>query len=304
MSFEHKSVLLEETAGLLSAAGKKGVFVDATLGFGGHSERILKDMSPEAVLIGIDQDPEALAIATERLKAFPNFRAVQGNFRDLEKILAASGITEISGIMYDLGVSSLQFDKAERGFSFNKEAPLDMRMDPTSELTAWDVVNRYDRADLERVIMDYGEEGHYKKIADYLMKSRPVNTTIKLAEIIAKAKNGGGGRINPATQVFQAIRIEVNGELEAVTKSLSDAVKVTVPGGRICVISFHSLEDRIVKNFFRDRAKGCDCSYNPCRCGKVRTLELITKKVVTAQWEEVKSNPRSRSAKLRVAQKL
>jgi 16S rRNA (cytosine1402-N4)-methyltransferase len=304
MSFEHKSVLLEETAGLLSAAGKKGVFVDATLGFGGHSERILKDMSPEAVLIGIDQDPEALAIAAERLKAFPNFRAVQGNFRDLEKILAASGINEISGIIYDLGVSSLQFDKAERGFSFNKDAPLDMRMDPASELTAWDVVNRYDRADLERVIRDYGEEGHYKKIADHLMKSRPVNTTTRLAEIIAKAKNGGGGRINPATQVFQAIRIEVNGELDAVTKSLSDAVKVTAPGGRICVISFHSLEDRIVKNFFRDQARGCDCSYNPCRCGKVSTLELITKKVVTAQWDEVKSNPRARSAKLRVAQKL
>jgi len=303
MTFSHKTVLLEETAEFLRLAGKKGLWVDATLGFGGHSERILKDMSPEAFLIGIDQDDRALEYATDRLKGFSNFKAIKGNFKDLEKIVHEQGSLSISGIVYDLGVSSMQLDDGTRGFSFMKDAPLDMRMDETSPLSADDVVNRYNRADLERVIKEYGEEGYYAKIADFIMKSRPVKGTLELAEIIKKAKFGKE-KIHPATKVFQAIRIEVNNELGALEKSIKSAVSLLVPGGRMCVISFHSLEDRIVKNFIREKSHGCDCGYRPCICHKIKELEAVTKKPVTASFEETRQNPRARSAKLRCAEKL
>ncbi len=303
MTFSHKTVLLDETAELLRISGKKGLWVDATLGFGGHSERILKDMSPEALLIGIDQDDKALSYASERLKAHANFKAVKGNFKNLDGIVKAQGADSISGIVYDLGVSSMQLDDGARGFSFMKDAPLDMRMDETAELSAYDVVNGYNRADLERVIKEYGEEGYYAKIADHIMKSRPVKSTLELAEIIKKAKFGKE-KIHPATKVFQAIRIEVNDELGALEKSLNSACRLLVPGGRMCVISFHSLEDRIVKNFIREKSHGCDCGYRPCICNKVKELETVTKKPATASFAETKENPRARSAKLRCAEKI
>lgn len=309
MSFEHKSVLLKETLALLNADSKNGVYVDATLGLGGHSSEILKVLGSQAKLIGIDCDQRNLDQATDFMKGFPGherFIPVKGNFRDIDTILETLGVPAIDGIIYDLGVSSAHFDDAQRGFSFSKEAPLDMRLDMQSGLTAADVVNNYRAADLERVIRDYGEEYKYRKIADYIIKNRPVATTTQLAGIIANAKRGMNEKINPATKVFQAIRVEVNDELGALKISLEKSLKALKPGGRMAVISFHSLEDRIVKRFFASESTDCICENKRmmCTCNHKKTVNLLTRKAVVPQEEETVLNPRARSAKLRAVEKI
>jgi 16S rRNA (cytosine1402-N4)-methyltransferase len=309
MSFEHKSVLLTETLALLNAVSPNGIYVDATLGLGGHSSEILKSLGPLSRLIGIDCDQRNLDQAAAMINETPSrgrFIPVKGNFRDLDIILANLGIAQIDGIIYDLGVSSAHFDDDRRGFSFSKEAPLDMRLDMQSSLTAADVVNNYRASDLERVIRDYGEEYKYKKIADYIIKNRPVTTTTQLAGIIANAKRGMNEKINPATKVFQAIRIEVNDELGALKTSLEKALKLLKPGGRIVVIAFHSLEDRIVKRFFAAESIDCICENKrlECTCAHKRSINLLAKKAIMPQAEETAVNPRARSAKLRAAEKI
>lgn len=309
MSFEHKSVLLKETLALLNADSKNGIYVDATLGLGGHTAEILKALGPLGKLIGIDCDQRNLDQAKAFIKTLPNheqFVPVKGNFRDIDSILETLGISEIDGIIYDLGVSSAHFDDAQRGFSFSKEAPLDMRLDTESPLTAADVVNTYRAADLERVIREYGEEYKYKKIADYIIKNRPIKTTTQLAEIIANAKRGMNEKINPATKVFQAIRVEVNDELGALKISLEKALRLLKPGGRLVVIAFHSLEDRIVKRFFAAESMDCICENKRemCTCKHKHSIKLLTKKAIMPQEEETVLNPRARSAKLRAAEKI
>ena len=309
MSFEHKSVLFKETLALLNSASSNGTFVDATLGLGGHSAGILKELGPQGRLIGIDCDQRNLDQASAFISEQPGherFTPVKGNFKDLDIILDNLGITEIDGIIYDLGVSSAHFDDASRGFSFSKEAPLDMRLDMQSPLTAADVVNTYRAADLERIIREYGEEYKYRKIADYIIKNRPITTTTRLAEVIASAKRGMNEKINPATRVFQAIRIEVNDELGALKTSLEKSLKALKTGGRIAVISFHSLEDRIVKRFFAAESIDCVCENKriECNCGHKRAINLLTKKAVVPEDEETAVNPRARSAKLRAAEKI
>jgi 16S rRNA (cytosine1402-N4)-methyltransferase len=309
MNFEHKSVLLNETLALLNSASKNGVYVDATLGLGGHTMEILKTLGPNGRLIGIDCDRRNLDEAEKTVTAAgyaDKFTAIKGNFRDIDILLKDLNIEKIDGIIYDIGVSSAHFDDAQRGFSFSKEAPLDMRLDQDAPLTAYEVVNNYRAPDLERVIREYGEEYKYRKIADYIIRNRPIITTTRLAEIVANAKRGMNEKINPATKVFQAIRIEVNDELGALKESLKKALDLLNPGGRIVVIAFHSLEDRIVKRFFAAEATDCICENKRevCICGHKRSVNPLTKKAIIPQQEETDSNPRARSAKLRAVEKI
>ncbi|HDT15181.1 MAG TPA: 16S rRNA (cytosine(1402)-N(4))-methyltransferase RsmH [Firmicutes bacterium] len=293
MTIEHKSVLAAESIQYLGVAKeKKGVWVDATAGFGGHSRRILENMSDEAVLLSIDRDLRAIEKAEERLSEFSGVKFIHSEFSGIDRILRENGIKEILGIIYDFGVSSLHLESPARGFSFLFDAPLDMRMDEGAEFTAYDVVNGYNRADLERVVRDYGEEWQYERIVSAIMKHRPVKTTGKLAEIVAAAKKGRE-KIHPATKVFQGIRIEVNDELGEIKKSLKGVLPYLAANARICAISFHSLEDRIVKEFFRENAEK-----------KGGVLRILTKKPVVPGKDEVRFNPRSRSAKLRAAEKV
>ncbi len=304
MTFIHAPVLIGEAMEFLKLK-EQGLWVDATLGMGGHSEAILQKIGSGSALIGIDCDAESIGYAEERLKAYNNFKAVKANFRHIDEVLARLNVKEISGVLYDLGVSSLHLDKGERGFSFSKDAPLDMRMDKSKELTAFFVVNNYKRSDLERIILKYGEERNYKRITDAIIKSRPVKSTMELAEIIGKSKNYRE-KINPATKTFQAIRIEVNDELNALSESLNKVHGFIVTGGRMVVISFHSLEDRIAKRFFSTETRDCICTdkKGPCNCGHKKTLKVLTKKPVTASGSEITENPRARSAKLRAAEKI
>lgn len=305
MTHEHLPVLLNEALELLNPAAKKGVWVDATLGLGGHSAEILKRISKDSLLFGIDRDMQSLEKTKQNFAVFPNFRALHGNFKDIAELLKAEGVAEIDGALFDLGVSSPQLDDASRGFSFMKDAPLDMRMDKTQELTAADVVNKYSEEDLDRIIRDYGEERFYRRMTAAIIKNRPINNTLRLAAIAAGAVKSRE-KINPATRLFQAIRIEVNGELEAVQSGIKSAAAMLKKGGRLAVISFHSLEDRIVKRFFNDGAKDCICENKrmPCRCGHKQELIVLTRKPVTAADAELRDNPRARSAKLRAAEKI
>jgi 16S rRNA (cytosine1402-N4)-methyltransferase len=294
MEIKHIPVLLEETVNLLTSNGGK-IYVDATVGLGGHSYEILK-RNPKVYLIGIDKDPNALEIAEERLKDFEGrFALYQADYKDIDEVLKAEGIDKVDGILMDLGVSMLQLKTPERGFSFNEDAPLDMRMNPEQKLTAYDVVNKYKEKDLARIIKEYGEERFAyriaKAIAEYRRK-KPIETTKELAEIVERAvPKGFYKKIHPATKTFQAIRIEVNKELEHLKEALIKLPTLLNPGGRIAVISFHSLEDRIVKHTLR-------------YFEKEGTLKVLTKKPITPSEEEIKRNPASRSAKLRVAEKI
>ena len=308
MTYGHTPVLLAEAITYLGVKEKRdGVWVDATLGLGGHSEAILKELNPEGRLISLDRDAESLALAKERLSGYKNFMAIKTEFSGIASALAQIGITQVDGVLYDYGVSSLHFDRAERGFSFAQEAPLDMRMDRESTLTAYDIVNSYRKEDLERVILKYGEDYKFRKIAYAIIKNRPIKTTTQLAEIIRKARSGGKPeKIHPATRVFQGIRIEVNAELKEIEESLGAAFKILKLGGRITAITFHSLEDRIVKRFFNYEATDCVCENKrmPCNCQHKAGLKVLTRKPVEAGEEEVRSNPRARSAKLRAAEKI
>ncbi len=310
MEFKHVSVLLNETIDSLLIK-PDGIYADGTLGGGGHSFEIASRLSSKGLLIGIDRDREALCAAGERLKDFSNIRYVHSNFSDIKNILDSEGVPALDGALIDLGVSSYQLDSGERGFSYMKDAPLDMRMDQTIEFSAYDVVNTYSEEDLVRIFFDYGEEKFSRKIARLIVAEREqknIETTLELVEIIKKAipeklRQKGS---HPAKRVFQAIRIEVNSELEPLKKSITDFFDSLAPGGRLAVITFHSLEDRIVKQTFQSFAKGCTCpkDFPICVCGKKATGKVITTKPILPSDEEILYNKRSKSAKLRVCEKL
>ena len=310
MEFDHTPVLLEETIEGLSIR-PEGTYVDGTLGGGGHSYQILKRLNDQGRLIGIDQDGAAVAAAGERLGSFKNITIVRDNYCNILQVLKTLGIDKVDGILLDLGVSSYQLDTPERGFSYMSDAPLDMRMDERSERTAADIVNTYSQSDLARVIRLYGEEKFSANIAKHITAAReggPIKTTGELVEIIRRSipqkylKTSG----HPAKQTFQAIRIELNTELKVLTDTLDTMIDLLESGGRIAIITFHSLEDRIVKNTFKNAQDPCTCppDFPVCVCGNISKGKIITKKPVTASEEELADNPRSKSAKLRIFEKI
>jgi 16S rRNA (cytosine1402-N4)-methyltransferase len=309
--FYHVPVLLSETMHYL-APKPGGVYVDCTLGGGGHTEEILKRVGPDGMVIGIDQDEQALNAANERLSGFGSaFKPVYGNFRFLENIVLKLGLSHIDGILFDLGVSSPQLDEAERGFSYNEAAPLDMRMDRSQGFTAADIINEYSQAELAEIIYKFGEERWSRRIASKIVSYRNkkrIETTVELAEIIISAIPAPARRHgpHPARRTFQALRIAVNQELDALREALQGAVTVISPMGVICVITFHSLEDRIVKHFFKEKSSKCSCPPGTpvCMCNKPQVIEILTKKPVVPTTAETEQNQRARSAKLRAARKL
>lgn len=309
--FSHFSVLLEESVGLLGVR-PDGVYVDCTLGGGGHAERIAGMLSEKGRLIGIDRDPEAIEASRKRLSRFgEKIVFVNGNFVDLSRIVSENGFEKIDGVVMDLGVSSHQLDTPERGFSYHADAPLDMRMDPSAPVSAREVVNGFSREELTRMIRDYGEEHRAAQISRAICARReekPIETTLELCEIIKSVFPPAERFENkhPARRTFQAIRIEVNGELEVIPAAIDQAAALLNPGGVISVISFHSLEDRAVKEAFRKHTDGCTCprSFPVCVCGFRPDLEVITKKPVLPGEKENMLNSRSRSAKLRAARKI
>ncbi len=307
----HRPVLLLETVRLL-APERGGLFVDATLGLGGHSEAIL-EAAPETRVLGIDRDREALRLARERLARFgPRFRAVHANHRELARVISEAGEAEASGILADLGVSSLQFDTPERGFSFRHDAPLDMRMDASGdEETGAELLARLPEEEIARVIYEYGEERKSRRIARWIVERRergePVKTTGELASLVARAVgHKRSERIHPATRTFQALRIAVNRELEGLGEFVERAVDLLQTGGRLAIISFHSLEDRIVKRTLRRLAGQCECDVRlpRCECGARKVVELLTRRPLVPTVTETEENPRARSAKLRACLKL
>ena len=308
--FSHRSVLLDECIEGL-AIRENGIYVDGTAGGGGHSFHIAQHLK-NGKLIAIDRDEAAIAAATARLSPFSERATVyRSNFSEVASVLDALGIDKIDGMLLDLGVSSHQLDTAERGFSYQADAPLDMRMDRRSEKTAYTVVNTYSEEELKRILFTYGEEKFSARIAKKIVEQRakaPIATTRELSELIKSAmplaaREGGH---HPAKRSFQAIRIEVNGELDAIVPALKSAISRMNKGGRLAVITFHSLEDRIVKQTFAELAEGCKCpkSLPICVCGNQPTVKVITKKPILPGEVELKENPRSRSAKLRIAEKL
>jgi 16S rRNA (cytosine1402-N4)-methyltransferase len=303
--------LLFEAVNLL-APERGGLFVDATLGLGGHSAAIL-EASPDTRVLGIDRDREALRLASDRLARFgTRFRAAHANFRDIRHVLEEAGEQEPAGILADLGVSSLQFDTPERGFSFRHDAPLDMRMDASGEEeTAAELLESLPEEEIARVIYEYGEERKSRRIARWIVERRergePLRTTGELAELVARAVgHKRGERVHPATRTFQALRIAVNGELEGLGEFVETAVDLLQTQGRLAVISFHSLEDRVVKRALRRLSGYCECDRRApvCACGARRAVEILTRRPVVAGEREVEENPRARSAKLRACLKL
>ena len=311
IKFSHVSVLLRECIEALNIK-PDGIYVDCTTGGGGHSLEIVKRLTAGGRLIAIDRDEDALRAAGERLADYADrVTFVHSNYAMLQSVLADLGIPKADGVLADLGVSSYQLDTAERGFSYMQDAPLDMRMDREQPLSARDVVNTYSEEELRRILYDYGEEKFARNIAANIVKQRserPIETTLELAELVKgsmpKAAREGGH--HPAKRTFQAIRIEVNAELSSIPPALDAAVHALNPGGRVAVITFHSLEDRLVKQKFAALSSGCTCprEFPVCVCGKKPVVRVITKKPVTAGEDELEVNPRSRSAKLRVAEKI
>ncbi|HVN79317.1 MAG TPA: 16S rRNA (cytosine(1402)-N(4))-methyltransferase RsmH [Terriglobia bacterium] len=303
----HRPVLLQEVLEVLHPQ-PHGLIVDATIGLGGHAEAILRASHPNGRLLGLDQDGDALNRAAERLIPFRGrYQLVHSNFAHLEKIASQRQIKYVDGILFDLGVSSLQLDTAERGFSFRQDGPLDMRMDQEHTVTADEIVNFYSEKDLADVIFQFGEEPFSRRIARAIVRSRPHHSTLRLADLIAKVvPSKRARRIHPATKTFQALRIFVNDELGRLTVALKTAIDLLKPGGRIVVISFHSLEDRVVKEAFRSHSRDCVCPATQlvCECGNRRILKLLTRKPVLPGPLEAKDNPRARSAKLRAAERL
>jgi 16S rRNA (cytosine1402-N4)-methyltransferase len=302
----HKPVLTNEVIEALHLLpGKR--YVDCTLGGGGHAEAILENIQPDGQLLGIDADPEAIYIAKGRLATYvQNLILVNDNFLNLETICRQNHFLPVHGILFDLGLSSIQLDDSGRGFSFQQSGPLDMRFDPTEQLTASDVVNTFSEEKLSEIIKNFGEERFSKRIARNIVNNRPISNTLELTNAIANVTGGYRAKIHPATRTFMALRIYINHELENISAALKQAVNCLDHGGRLVVISYHSLEDRIVKQFMLKESKGCICppSIPVCQCGHEATLKIITRKVITPTREETKSNPRSRSAKLRVAERL
>ncbi|MGV8984385.1 16S rRNA (cytosine(1402)-N(4))-methyltransferase RsmH [Clostridium sp.] len=310
MEFKHLPVLLEECLDALDIK-EDGIYVDCTLGGAGHSLEILKRLSSKGRLIGIDQDEDALKAAREKIKDYNNVTFVHDNFHNIEAILEKLGIEKVDGILMDLGVSSYQLDTTERGFSYMRDAKLDMRMDRTQSLSAFEVVNNYSEEEIGEILRNYGEEKFSKRIANFIVDRRAeksIDTTLELVNVIdaaipAKYKRDGG---HPAKRTFQGIRIEVNGELRILNTAIENGVHRLKSGGRMAIITFHSLEDRIVKNAFKELQDPCKCPKElpMCVCGKVPIVKLISRKPIRATEEELEINVRSRSAKLRVAEKI
>lgn len=307
MEFKHKSVLLKETIEYLNIR-PDGIYVDGTLGGGGHAYEVCKRLSSKGRFIGIDQDEDAIKAATRRLSEFEDkTQIIRSNYCDMSETLAEVGIAKVDGMILDLGVSSYQLDDPTRGFTYRVDAPLDMRMDKRRDFTAKELLNSYSEQELYRIIREYGEDKFAKNIARHIVQAREqkeIETTGELTEIIkaaipAKVRMTGG---HPAKRTFQAIRIELNRELEVLEESLEDMIHLLNPGGRICVITFHSLEDRIVKNIYKKSENPCTCpnDFPVCVCGKKPLGRVVTKRPIVPTEEEVEYNPRSKSAKLRV----
>ncbi len=312
MNFVHKPVLLKECLDGLNIKSD-GIYLDGTLGGAGHSIEIIKRLTG-GTLIGIDQDDTALLVSGERLeqvKGKNRIILIKGNFRDLAKLARGNGIKGVDGILLDIGVSSHQLDEAERGFSYMQDAPLDMRMDRTAVLDAETIVNTYDEKTIRSIIKDFGEENWAARIASFIVRARAekrISTTGQLVDIIKAAIPASARREgpHPAKRTFQALRIAVNDELGALKEAISEAVDILKPGGRLNIITFHSLEDRIVKNEFLSRERPCTCppSFPVCVCNKKPELKVLTKKPILPLKHEIENNPRARSAKLRIAQRI
>ena len=311
MEFQHKSVLLQECIDALNIR-PDGIYLDGTLGGAGHSSQIARRLTEGGRLIGVDRDRTALAAAKERLAPYADrVTLVHSNFAEIDAILDSLGIPAVDGMLFDLGVSSPQLDDASRGFSYMADAPLDMRMDKDDALTAGEVVNTWPQGELRRILYDYGEERYAPQIAAAICRARekaPIETTLELVDIIRSAMPAQALREkqHPAKRSFQAIRIAVNDELGAVSRMMQAAVGRLNPGGRLAVITFHSLEDRILKSEMQQAARGCTCppEFPVCVCGKKPLVKLVTRKPIVSGPAELEENPRARSAKLRVAEKL
>ena len=302
----HIPVLADEA---IQALGVQpgGRYIDGTLGGGGHAAAILEHSSPGGQLLGIDADPLAIKAARTRLEAYgDSILLVNENFANLRSICYKYDFLPVHGILFDLGLSSLQLNGNGRGFSFQYDAPLDMRLNPDQELTAADIVNTYSEVELTNLIRTYGEEGYGRQISRRIIQERPIKSTLQLARVIERVTGGQRRRIHPATKTFQALRIAVNRELETLESALRQALDLLGFGGRLVVISYHSLEDRIVKQFMQREAKDCICppSTPTCVCGHTASLRLVNRKVITPSLEEVQVNPRSRSARLRAAERI
>lgn len=300
----HQPVLYKEIIHALRPS-RGGKYVDGTLGAGGHASGLLEGSAPSGLLLGFDRDPDALALAEERLRQFGK-RAVlrRASYTEMAAEVARLGWGAVDGIVLDLGVSSMQFDRPDRGFSFKEDAPLDMRFDPAQAETAADLVNELPESELADLLFRYGEERRSRAVARAIVRSRPVTTTHQLARIVVSVT--GGGKIHPATRTFQALRIATNRELEAVETVLPQAVSILAPGARLAVISFHSLEDRIVKQYFRQESKDCICPPGQlvCTCGHTAVITEVNRKPIRPGLDEIEANPRARSALLRVAEKI
>jgi 16S rRNA (cytosine1402-N4)-methyltransferase len=305
--FTHRPVLLQETVQYL-AVRPGGVYIDCTIGEGGHALAILQAATPGGRVLGIDQDSNSLELARWRLQRHQSsLTLVQGNYSRVRELADNLGYSLPDGILMDLGLSSLQLESPGRGFSFQREDPLDMRYDPEGPVTAGDMVNRYSFDELNRIIFSYGEEPKARSVARAIIERRPIETTLELAELVARVYGGRRkGRTHPATRTFQALRIAVNGELDNLVAGLGQAISLLKSGGVLVVISYHSLEDRIVKNTLVREARGCICPPRIpiCTCGHTPSVKLLSRKIVTPSPEEVAENPRSRSARMRVAQSI
>ncbi len=305
-SSNHIPVILNESIEALNIQ-PGGRYIDCTIGGGGHAAAILENSSPGGQLLGIDADPEAVEVARERLNVYgSSVLIVNDNFVNLEAICIKNDFVPVHGILFDLGLSSLQLNGSGRGFSFKYAAPLDMRFSPAQKVTAADIVNQSSENELAYLIRKYGEEGYSHRIAKNIVAKRPIKTTLELARTIERAVGSRRGRIHPATKTFQALRIAVNDELENLESALKQAVSMLGFEGRLVVISYHSLEDRIVKNFFKQESRDCICSPDTlsCVCHHTARLRLINKKVITPSSAEIEGNPRSRSARLRIAERI
>ncbi len=313
MEFKHKSVLLDECIEYLNIQ-TNGIYVDGTIGGAGHSSEIYKRLNSEGLLIGLDQDMFAVETSTKRLEEVGSqakFRVINTNFKNISEACKELKVESVDGILLDLGVSSHQLDEATRGFSYQHDAPLDMRMDRNRRLSAYEVINQYREQEIYRIIRDYGEEKWASRIAKFIVEARekePVKTTYELVDIIKRAVPSAARRDgpHPAKRTFQAIRIEVNDELNVLNNVIEDCVTLLKPGGRLCIITFHSLEDRIVKIQFNKEVNPCTCpsSFPACVCGKKPRAVLVNRKPIVSSQEELESNPRARSAKLRVLERI